>query len=78
MSRYETLVYEESGRFANVTLHRMPGNRINVQMVADLTDVCDRLEDDSKASHVVFRGAGGAFSKGVDFNDFHHDKPMAQ
>jgi len=76
MSRYETLVYEESGEIANLTLHRMPGNRINVQMVKELTAVCDHLEDASQAKVVVLRGSGGVFSEGVDFEDFHTDKPL--
>jgi len=73
---HESLNFEERDGVAFITLNRPGGNCINVQMVADLTDVCDRLEDDSTASHVVFRGAGGVFSKGVDFSDFHPDKPM--
>jgi enoyl-CoA hydratase/carnithine racemase len=76
MSRYETLVYEESGEVANLTLHRMPGNRINVQMVKELTAVCDHLEDASQARVVVLRGSGGVFSEGVDFEDFHTDRPL--
>jgi enoyl-CoA hydratase/carnithine racemase len=73
---HECLNFEERDGVAFITLDRPGGNCINVQMVADLTDVCDRLEDDSKASHVVISGAGGVFSKGVDFSDFHPDKPM--
>jgi len=73
---HESLNFEERDGVAIITLNRPGGNCINVQMVADLTDVCDRLEDDSQASHVVLRGAGGTFSRGVDFSDFHPDKPM--
>ena len=76
MSNYETLVYEESGDKALLTLHRPPGNRINIQMIQELTKVCDTLEDHSKARTVVIRGAGGVFSEGVDFSEFHPDKPM--
>jgi enoyl-CoA hydratase/carnithine racemase len=76
MSNYETLVYEESGDRVQLTLHRPPGNRINVQMIQELTKVCDALEDHSKARTVVIRGAGGVFSEGVDFSEFHPDKPM--
>jgi len=73
---HKTLHFEEKNGVAYITLNRPNGNRINVEMVADLTDVCNRLEDDSTASHVVLTGANGAFSCGVDFGDFHPDKEM--
>ena len=38
MSNYETLVYEESGDKALLTLHRPPGNRINIQMIQEFGD----------------------------------------
>lgn len=71
-----SLNFEIRDGVAFITLNRPGGNCINVQMVSDLTDVCDQLEDGKEASHVVIRGAGGAFSKGVDFGDFHPSKPM--
>ncbi|MEC7240293.1 MAG: enoyl-CoA hydratase/isomerase family protein [Myxococcota bacterium] len=73
---HDTLNYEEKEGVAYITLDRPEGNRINVQMVSDLTKVCDRLEDDSEASHVVLQGANGAFSMGVDFADFQPGKDM--
>ena len=73
---HETLNFEERDGVATIQLMRPGGNRINVQMVQDLSDVCDRLEDESQATHVVLRGSGGVFSEGVDFSDFHPDKPM--
>ncbi len=66
-----TLTYEEHGPLATVTLNRPEqGNRINVPMLQDLAAVCDHLEDASEARVVVFRGAGGVFSEGIDFGDF--------
>jgi len=77
MRPLETLTYEESGEIATVTLSRRGhGNRINVRMVQDLGAVCDHLEDHSQAKIVVFRGAGKVFSDGVDFADFHPDRPI--
>jgi enoyl-CoA hydratase/carnithine racemase len=73
---HNTLNFEEKDGVATITLARDGGNRINVQMVQDLSSVCDHLEDKSTASHVVFRGAKGVFSKGVDFGDFHPNKEM--
>lgn len=73
---HDCLNFEVRNRVAFITLNRPGGNCINVQMVADLTDICDQLEDGEDVSHIVFQGAGGVFSKGVDFNDFHPSKPM--
>lgn len=67
---YETLRFDEQDGVATVTLNRPGGNCISMQMVRELSAICDRLEDDSKAKVVVFRGAGGAFCKGIDFDDF--------
>jgi len=73
---YETLRYEESGDIATITLARAGGNRISMRMVKELSRVCDHLEDQSQAKVVVFRGDGGSFSEGIDFEDFDPDKPM--
>jgi enoyl-CoA hydratase/carnithine racemase len=73
---HDTLNFEIRDGVAFIRLNRPGGNCINVQMVADLTDVCDQLEDGEGVSHVVLQGADGTFSKGVDFSDFHPSKPM--
>ena len=76
MESTETLRYEERGDVATVTLCRPGGNRINTRMLRELSAVCDHLEDAAQATMVVFRGAGGVFSRGVDFADFHPDRPV--
>jgi len=73
---YETLRFDETDGIATVTLSRAGGNRISMRMVRELTAVCDHLEDTSDARVVVFRGDGGAFSDGIDFSDFHPDRPL--
>ncbi|MBN1336265.1 MAG: enoyl-CoA hydratase/isomerase family protein [Deltaproteobacteria bacterium] len=71
MRELTTLTYEEHGPLATVTLNRPgQGNRINIAMIQDLAAVCDHLEDASEARVVVFRGANGVFSEGIDFGDF--------
>ena len=67
---YETLRFNEQDGVATITLDRPGGNRISMQMVREISSICDYLEDDSKARVVVFRGAGGAFCAGIDFDDF--------
>ncbi|MEL6348319.1 MAG: enoyl-CoA hydratase/isomerase family protein [Myxococcota bacterium] len=69
----ETLRYEERGDVATVWLLRP---LLNMQMVRELTGVCDHLEDESGCKVVVFRGTDGRFSQGIDFEEFRPDKPM--
>ena len=44
-------------------------------MVRELEEVCQYLEDESPSSVVVFRGAGGVFTKGIDLQEFSSRKP---
>lgn len=67
---YETLRFNEQDGVATITLNRPGGNCISMQMVRELSSICDRLEDESKSTVVVLRGAGGAFCAGIDFDDF--------
>ncbi len=73
MEGLQTLRYREDGDVAHVTLARV---RIDMAMVRELTKVCDHLEDESACKVVVFRGANGQFSEGIDFKDFRPDQPM--
>lgn len=68
-----TVRYEEQGDVATVTLLR---DRIDMQLVRELTAVCDRLEDQSDTRVVVFRGADGVFCRGIDYADFKPDQPV--
>ncbi|MCB9761350.1 MAG: enoyl-CoA hydratase/isomerase family protein [Alphaproteobacteria bacterium] len=76
MPSFETLRFDEADGIATITLGRGGGNRINIQMIKELTAICNHLEDDSDAKVVVVRGSAGVFSEGVDFEDFDTDKPM--
>ena len=67
---YETLRFNEQDGVATITLNRPGGNCISMQMVREISAICDRLEDESKSTVVVLRGAGGAFCAGIDFDDF--------
>ncbi|HXE73288.1 MAG TPA: enoyl-CoA hydratase/isomerase family protein [Candidatus Nitrosotenuis sp.] len=73
---WATVQIEERGALCYVTLHRPEAdNRINVQMVRDLEEVCHHLDDDSPSSVVVLRGAGGNFTRGMDFSEFSLTRP---
>ncbi len=66
---FETVLYEESGPIAILTLDRPDKlNAINAQMVAELGQALDRAEDAAKIRAVVLRGAGRAFSAGFDLD----------
>ena len=73
---FETLKLTEEDEVATITLSNGSGNFINTKMISDLTSVCDHLEDHSDAKTVIITGSNGCFSEGVDFRDFHPDKPM--
>lgn len=76
MKQWKVIRLDEKGAVAFVTLDRPDtGNRITVQMVRELEEVCQYLEDESPASVVVFRGAGGIFTKGIDLGEFSAMKP---
>lgn len=59
----ETIRYDDDGDIATIQLVRP---RINVRQLGEIERVLDVLEDSSKASLVLFRGA----SQGIDFTDF--------
>jgi len=69
----QTLGYREEGEVAHITLLQPC---IDMAMVRELTQVCDHLEDASTCKVVVFRGEGGRFCEGIDFQDFRPDQPM--
>ncbi len=73
MTGTETLTLTQADGIATVTLTRPS---INVRQLKELTAVCDELEDNSDARVVVFRGAKGVFSDGIDFGEFHPDQAL--
>ena len=52
---YETLRFNEQDGVATITLNRPGGNCISMQMVREISAICDRLEDESKSTVVVLR-----------------------
>ena len=73
----QTLQLSSADGITTITLDRPgDGNAIDVQMVDDLREVCEHLEDDNDDPVVVFRGANGLFSCGIDLRGFPaDDKP---
>ena len=70
---YTTLRYETAGDIATIQLLQ-PYSDMN--MVRELTQVCNHLEDENSASFVILRGSDGTFNKGIDFQEFRPDQPM--
>jgi enoyl-CoA hydratase/carnithine racemase len=67
---YETIEVDKHGQVDWLTLNRPETlNAISAQMVADLDDYFGRLFNDSTVRIVVLRGAGRAFSAGLDIKD---------
>jgi enoyl-CoA hydratase/carnithine racemase len=67
---YDTIEVEMRGQVDWVTLNRPDAlNAISAQMVADLDDYFGSLFNDSSVRIVVLRGAGRAFSAGLDIKD---------
>jgi len=64
---YQTISVEKTGQVDRVTLNRPESlNAINTPMVTELRDYFGNLYEDSSTRVVVLRGAGRAFSAGLD------------
>ena len=62
---------EFDGPVATLTLNRPQRlNALDRQLLAELLDVCRRLDDDHGVRVVVVAGAGRAFSAGFDLDEF--------
>ncbi len=73
MSTYNTISLEDNGHIATITLI---ATHSSMTMVKELNRALDHIEDESKASIVVFKGVDGRFNLGLDFKEFHPDKAM--
>jgi len=72
--KLETIRVDRADGVATITLNRPDqGNAINVIMVRELEQLCNRLEDGAADRVVVLRGAGDAFCSGIDLRDFPPD-----
>lgn len=66
-----TLQLEFDGPVATLTLDRPERlNAFNRELLAELQDVCRRLDDDHTVRVVVVMGEGRAFSAGFDLDEF--------
>lgn len=67
---YTTVSVDYGGPVATVTFDRNGSlNAFNAVMIAELTDVARRFQDDLMTQAVVLSGAPNAFSAGIDLKD---------
>lgn len=67
--KYETVLVEREGHTATVTLNRPEVlNALNKQAMFELKELLSELRGNEKIRFVIFRGAGRAFSCGVEFS----------
>nr|MDQ3957901.1 enoyl-CoA hydratase/isomerase family protein [Actinomycetota bacterium] len=70
MAGYESLIWEQEGAVATVTLNRPEKrNAMSWVMFNEIRDVCDRASADEAVRCLVITGAGGAFCSGADLTD---------
>jgi cyclohexa-1,5-dienecarbonyl-CoA hydratase len=66
VSRFATLSLDYSGTVARLTLRNPPLNVITTAMMSELIAALEQVEANPQVSTLVLRGAGNAFSAGVD------------
>ena len=75
MSKYEHILYEQSGPIVKITLNRPEKlNAIDDLMAKSLTEALEAIEFDSSVRVLIITGAGRAFSAGYDISP--RDKPL--
>jgi enoyl-CoA hydratase/carnithine racemase len=66
MERYNTVLFDVDGRVATLTLNRPEQrNAMTSEMMAEIVEVCGRVQDDPAISVLIVTGAGTAFCAGV-------------
>jgi enoyl-CoA hydratase len=71
--KLSTLTYTTTTDVSTITFLE---DRSTMQMVKELTKVCNHLEDENPCKAVVFRGSNGHFNRGINFSEFRPDSPM--
>ena len=68
---YETLIFEQDGNVATITLNRPDSaNALDLTMARELVDVSIRCDESDSIRCVVIRGAGKLFCAGGDLSVF--------
>jgi enoyl-CoA hydratase/carnithine racemase len=68
---YQTIVLEKRDRIGIITLNRPDKfNTFSTQLARELNDTLHQLDDDKDVSVIIVKGAGKAFSTGIDITEF--------
>ncbi len=66
---FETILYEKRGHVANITLNRPDKlNAVSPELLRDWGAAISEAEEDDDVKVIVFKGAGRAFSAGMDLS----------
>jgi enoyl-CoA hydratase len=72
MSADPTLLIEQDGHVATVTLNRPEAvNAFDLEMLCRMWDAWQQLDNDPEVRCVIFTGAGGNFCSGADLKMMH-------
>ncbi len=64
---YNTIIYQKTGFVGSITINRpTEENAITVQLIQELTDICDTIRADDSVRVVTITGAGESFCLGTD------------
>ena len=70
MAEYDSLIWEQDGHVATVTLNRpAKKNAMSWVMFTEIAQVFDRASEDAEIRCLVVTGAGDAFCSGADLTD---------
>jgi enoyl-CoA hydratase/carnithine racemase len=73
---FETILIEKRDRIGLITLNRPEKfNTFSTQMAEELNAALLQLEKENEVRVVIIKGAGKAFSTGIDINEFHGKTP---
>ena len=74
--RFQTIAVEKIGAVARLTLNRPErANALNAAMLAEIATALDEIDYDADGRALIVRGAGAAFSSGVDLKEQMERRP---
>ncbi|MBS3918352.1 MAG: enoyl-CoA hydratase/isomerase family protein [Deltaproteobacteria bacterium] len=73
---FETILLEKKEQVGLITLNRpQKFNTFSTQMAEELNATLRQLDEDTEVRVVIIKGAGKAFSTGIDVSEFHGKTP---
>jgi enoyl-CoA hydratase/carnithine racemase len=73
---FEMILMETKNQIGTLTLNRpQKFNTFNTQLAEDLNAALRELDEEADVRVVIIKGAGKAFSTGIDVSEFHEKKP---